>query len=62
MNEVNDLLKRVSSTEHDNDKEYWEKLISDMETFLSEDHPNEEKKLISPIGALEMAYMMLRAI
>lgn len=62
LSEIDELLKRVSSTEHDTDREYWEKLIADMKKFLSEDHPEEEKRELSPIGALEMAYMMLRAI
>lgn len=62
MTEVEELVKRSRTKEHNNDKQYWEDLISDIRKFLSEDHPEEEKLRLRPIGALEMAYMMLTAI
>ena len=61
MTEAEKLLQRAKSKEHSNDIKYWEDLISDIRIFLSEEHPEKEKLLLRPIGALEMAYMKLSA-
>lgn len=62
MKRVDELIVRSLTDEHNDDEQYWEELISDMQQFLKEDHPEEEKRKLRPLGALEMAYMILSAI
>ena len=59
---VEELLLRANSKNHFNDEQYWSDLVKDMKTFLNEDHPQEEKVKIGPLGALERANMILSGI
>lgn len=62
MSNVDELIERSLTNEHNDDEQYWEQLIADMQQFLKENHPEKEKRKLRPLGALEMAYMTLSAI
>ena len=56
MQTIEDLLERFDSKSEDLD--YWVALKNDMEQFMSEDHPAEEKQMLGPIGPLESVTML----
>ena len=62
MSQIDELIERALSKKHFDDEEYWELLVADMNQFLKEDHPEEEKRRLYPIGFLEMANMNLSGI
>ena len=62
MIDVNDLLSRSNSKDHFEDEQYWVELIKDMHKYLEEAHPEDERKKIAPLGALEWANMILSGI
>ena len=62
MINVNDLLSRTNSKDHFEDEQYWVDLIADMHKYLEEPHPEDERRKIAPIGALERANMILSGI
>lgn len=56
MHDCNELIARVNKK--DNTKDDWVKLRRDINLFLDEDHPIEEKELFYPLGYLEMVNMI----
>ena len=53
---INDLIERAQSKSLD--EKYWKDLKKDMKQFLSEDHPENEKRIIAPLGLLESVSMI----
>jgi hypothetical protein len=49
--DIEDLLKRAKNR-NNSDKE-WLQLEQDMDQFLNEEHPEDEKRMLIPLGALE---------
>lgn len=48
---INELIQRYEKKGKTNDD--WLQLEKDMHQFMDEDHPLEEKRKLSPLGALE---------
>lgn len=46
--EIDELIKRAKKK--NNTDEEWLRLESDMQTFLDEEHPEEEKRKLVPLG------------
>ena len=53
---INDLIERAQSKSLD--EKYWKDLKEDMKRFLSEDHPEVEKRILAPLGLLESVSMI----
>ena len=62
MSEVDDLILKAKSRDHNDDEEYWDNLVEDIMAFRSGNHPEEEKRRLGPLGPLEIALMMSSAI
>lgn len=62
MRTVDILCKKALTKDHYMDEQYWEQLIQEMDQFLASNPPEEEKKLLCPLGAYEMANMVLAGI
>lgn len=60
MMNIDDLIKRWENKE--NTDEEWLQLEKDMIQFLHEDHPQEEKKKLSPLGILESTVIICDGI
>lgn len=54
MYNYNELINRYNQIDSSTSQEEIKKLMQDMEKFVSEDHPREEKvKFAGPLGLLE---------
>ena len=62
MRVVDELCKKAQSKDHYMDEQYWEQLVQEMEQFLASNPPDEEKKLLCPLGSYEIANMILAGI
>ena len=62
MSEVDELIQRTKSKDHNDDEEYWDKLVEDIMAFRAGNHPEEEKRRLGPLGPLEIALMMSSGI
>lgn len=49
--EIEQLIQRAKNK--NNTAQEWLQLEKDMHQFLSEDHPDEEKRKLTPLGWLE---------
>lgn len=54
--EIEELIEKYNKA---NTKEEWIELEKDMLKFLDEDHPKGEKRLLAPLGYLEIVSMTI---
>ncbi len=54
--EIKEIIKNYNSAKT---KEDWVQLEKDMLQFLEEEHPLEEKRLLAPLGYLEVVCMTI---
>lgn len=57
---IEELVKRVQNRNNSDDE--WLQLERDMQEFLREDHPVEEKRQLSPLGGLEVVTIICDGI
>lgn len=53
---IKEIVNKYNSAKTKDD---WLQLEKDMTKFLKEDHPQEEKRLLAPLGYLEVVCMTI---
>lgn len=54
--DIKEIVEKYNSAKTRDD---WVRLEKDMTKFLNEDHPQEEKRLLAPLGYLEIVCMTI---
>ncbi len=60
MQNIDDLVRRATTDRNSDDD--WLKLQDDMIQFLKENHPEDEKKKLRPLGWLESVFIICDGI
>lgn len=46
---IQNIISILLLKEHNDDEKYWDSMVKDIEKFMEEDHPEEEKRRLTPL-------------